>query len=201
MGIAEAKKYIQELRKRQENPYLWPDFLTGLPGKAAIIKKLAEVFPRLGKYSIAYVRISNIHPYLLKYGPDRHADIIQWAAAILKTSCALCPKCFVGTLSTHDFIIMCETRDMVKHLAEANKVFKKRIESFYTREDLQNKTILSFNRRGERVNIGLIQLISVVADQPLRIEKSRLIQSMGKDCEAMEGTGEDLRIMTDGSSA
>ena len=201
MGIAEAKKYIQELRKRQENPYLWPDFLTGLPGKAAIIKKLAEVFPRLGKYSIAYVRISNIHPYLLKYGPDRHADIIQWAAAILKTSCARCPKCFVGTLSTHDFIIMCETRDMVKHLAEANKVFKKRIESFYTREDLQNKTILSFNRRGERVNIGLIQLISVVADQPLRIEKSRLIQSMGKDCEAMEGTGEDLRIMTDGSSA
>ncbi len=39
MGLAEAKKYIQELHKKQSDPFLWPDYLTGLPDKAAIIKK------------------------------------------------------------------------------------------------------------------------------------------------------------------
>lgn len=195
MSITEAKKYIQELHKRQENPDLWPDFLTGLPDKAAIIKKLAEVYPRLGEYSIAYVRIANIHPYLLKYGPDRHADIIQWAAAILKTSCARCPKCFVGTISTHDFIIMCETTNMIKHLSEANKLFKKRIEAFYAKGDLKSKTTMSFTRNGERIKIGLVKLIGVVVDQPPGFAKSHLIQAMGRVCEAMEATGDEIRLM------
>lgn len=195
MSITEAKKYIQELHKRQENPDLWPDFLTGLPDKAAIIKKLAEVYPRLGEYSIAYVRIANIHPYLLKYGPDRHADIIQWAAAILKTSCARCPKCFVGTISTHDFIIMCETNNMIKHLSEANKLFKRRMESFYSKGDLKSKTTMSFIRNGVRVKIGLVRLIGVVADQPLDLGKSHLIQAMGRVCEAMETAGDEIRLM------
>ncbi|MDA8431488.1 MAG: hypothetical protein M0Z60_00830, partial [Nitrospiraceae bacterium] len=118
MGITEAKHYIQELHKRQENPYLWPDFLTGLPDKGAIIRNLDTVYPNLGRYSIAYVRIGNIHPYLVKYGPDRHADIIQWAAAILKTTCDKCSKCFVGTMSTHDFVITCQTKGMAGHLKE-----------------------------------------------------------------------------------
>jgi hypothetical protein len=99
MVTSEAKKYIQDLHKKQKNPFLWPDYLTGLPDKAAIIKIMDEVFPKLGEYSIAYVRIANIQPYLIKYGPDRHAEIIQWAAAILKTSSDKRPNSFVGTLS------------------------------------------------------------------------------------------------------
>jgi GGDEF domain-containing protein len=106
VGIAEAKKYIADLRKRQENPYLWPDFLTGLPEKPAIISNLQKVYPKLGEFAIAYIRIANIHPYLIKYGPDKHAEIIQWAAAILKTSCDLCQSCFVGTVSPCINIIM-----------------------------------------------------------------------------------------------
>lgn len=196
MGLTEAKKYIQELHRRQDNPYLWPDFLTGLPDKAAIIQKLEDVFPKLGKYSVAYIRIANIHPYLIKYGPDRHADIIQWAAAILKTSCDKCKNCFVGTLSTHDFIIMCETGNMVKHLKEAGRIFKKRIETYYTKEDVMNKTVLSFSRNAERVDIGLIRLVSVIADKKIRIEKANLIQDMGRVCEAMENTDDDIILMS-----
>jgi len=197
MGIAEAKKYIQELHKRQENPYLWPDYLTGLPDKAAIIKNLDSVYPKIGKYSIAYIRIANIHPYLIKYGPDKHAEIIQWAAAILKTTCEKCSKCFVGTMSTHDFIIMCETGNMVRHIKEAIRTFQKKVASFYAREDLASKTTLSFNRNGEKVNIGLMTLKAVLADKKLNIKKSHLIQEMGKICEAIEGTDTDLVIMSD----
>src|SRR3990172_2956054 len=195
MGTAEARKYIQELRRKQENPYLWPDFLTGLPDKPAILKKLGEAFPKLGKYSIAYVRIANIHPYLIKYGPDRHADIIEWAAGILKTTCEKCRNCFVGTVSTHDFIIMCESKDMGGHIREAGRIFKKRIEAYYSKEDLQKKTALSFIRNGERINVGLMRLITVIADNKVHTEKSRLIHDMGRVCEALETTDDDIVVM------
>ncbi len=197
MGIAEAKKYIQELHKRQENPYLWPDFLTGLPDKAAIIKKLGEVHPHLGEYAVAYIRIANIHSYLIKYGPDKHAEIIQWAAAILKTTCEKCSKCFVGTVSTHDFVIMCQTTNMIKHFKEAATTFKKMMEKFYTKDDLMRETTLSFSRNGKKINIGLVGLKAVIVDKKLGIPKSHLLQEMGKVCEGIEGTREDISVMSD----
>ncbi len=200
MGIAEARKYIQELHKRQENPYLWPDFLTGLPDKGAIIKNLDAVYPKLGRYAVAYVRIANIHPYLVKYGPDKHADIIQWAAAILKTTCEKCNKCFVGTLSTHDFIVTCETKNMSRHIREAGKMFGKKVESFYSGKDLASGTALSFHRDGKKVNIGLMSLKAVIADKKLNIKKSHFLQTMGKVCEAIEGTEEDIVVVTDETS-
>ncbi len=196
MGIAEAKKYIEELHKRQENPYLWPDFLTGLPERSAIIKKLEEVFPKLGKYAIAYVRIANVHPYIIKYGPDKHADIIQWAAAVLKTTCESCKGCFVATVSTHDFVLMCETKNMVKHIKEASKTFKKRVESYYTKEDLENKSTLSFKKNGEMVNIGLMRFASVVVDSSPRIEKNLLIRQMGMICDELERTEDDIIVIS-----
>lgn len=197
MGIAEARKYIQQLHRRQENPDLWPDFLTGLPDKAAIIKRLEQVYPHIGRYSVAYVRIANVHPYLIKYGPDRHAEIIQWAAAILKTTCEKCSKCFVGTVSTHDFVIMCETKNMTKHFKEAARLFRKKVEAFYNEEDQASKTTLSFNRNGGKINIGLMGLKAVIADKKLNIKKSHLLQDMGKACEGIEGTGEDIVVMND----
>ncbi len=198
MGLADAKKYIQQLHKKQDNPYLWPDYLTGLPDKGAIIKKLDAVFPKLGKYSIAYVKIGNIHPYLIKYGPDVHADIIQWAAATLKTTSQKCRGSFVGTLSTHDFIVICETKNISKLIKEAGKIFKKRVENYYTKEDLKNRTTLSFtSSSGKKVKIGLITLVSVVVDRKLSVKKTHLIQSMGRICETIEGTGGELVVMSD----
>ncbi len=196
MGLAEAKKYIEELHRKQANPYLWPDYLTGLPDKAAILKKLEEVFPRLGQLSVAYVRVANVHPYLIKYGPDSHAEVIQWAAAILKTTCEKCENCFVGTLSTHDFIVMCETANMVKHLKDAARVFSKRAEQYYSRKDLKSKTVMSFSRDGRKVNIGLMKLVGVIVDRKLSVEKKKLLYYMGRVCETLESGGEGIAVMT-----
>ncbi len=198
MGLTEAKKYIQHLHRKQDNPYLWPDYLTGLPDKSAIIKKLESVYPKLGSYAIAYVRIANIHPYLIKYGPDRHAEIIQWAAAILHTTSQKCKDSFVGTLSTHDFIMMCRTKNLMQIINEARKTFNKKIESFYTKKDLRKRTTLSFKKNGgEKVDIGLVTLISVIADSKLPTKRSHIIQDLGKICQAIEGTGEDVVVMTE----
>jgi len=197
MSLAEAKRYIQELHKKQGNPYLWPDYLTGLPDKSAIIKKLEDVFPKLGKYSIAYVRIANIHPYVIKYGPDKHADIIQWAAAVLKTTCEKCKGCFVGTLSTHDFILMCETKNMVKHIKYAGRFFGKRVTTYYKKEDLNKQTTLSFKKNGGVVNIGLMRLATVIVDKKPRFAKSLLIHHMGRVCQELERTDGSIVIMGD----
>ncbi len=198
MGLTEAKKYIQHLHKKQDNPYLWPDYLTGLPDKSAIIKKMESVYPRLGSHSIAYVRIANIHPYLIKYGADRHAEIIQWAAAILHTTSKKCKDSFVGTLSTHDFIITCRTKNMMQIFNEARRIFNRKIESFYTKKDLKKRTTLTFKRNGgEKVDIGLVTLISVIVDSKLSTKRSHLIQDMGRICQGIEGTGEDIIVMND----
>jgi len=198
MEMSEAKKYIQELHKKQKNPFLWPDYLTGLPDKPAIIKKMDEVFPKLGEYSIAYARIANIQPYLIKYGPDRHAEIIQWAAAILKISSDRSSNSFVGTLSTHEFIGMYQTKKMVKLFDEAREAFRKKVSAFYSKEDLRNDLTLSFDRNdGKKINLGLMKFIAVVADKKLRVKKGQLIRNMARICDTIEGTESEIVVMTD----
>jgi len=193
MGLVEAKKYIQDLHKRQSNPYLWPDYLTGLPDKAAIIRKMEEVFPAVGEYSVGYIRIANIQPYLLKYGPGKHAEIIQWAAAILKTTFDKCPNSFIGAFNTHDFVGMCKTRNMAKQFEEAQKMFIKKASAYYSKSDLGKGITISFDRNdGEKVNCGLMKLIAVVADKKLRVKKSHLIRNMARICEAVECSQDDM---------
>lgn len=196
MGVAEAKKYIQTLHKRQKDPYLWPDYLTGLPDKAAIIKKLAEINPKLGEYAIAYVRIANIQPYLLKYGPNQHADVIQWAAASLQTGTSGCGDSFVGTLNTHDFIVVCKAGKIRGLLEGARKVFQKKLGEFYDSKDMKKGTILHFSRdNGETVSIGLMRLIAVIADRRQKVKRSDLVNHMGSLCDALEGTDKDILVI------
>jgi len=196
MGLVEAKKYIQALHKKQSNPYLWPDYLTGLPDKGAIIRKMDELFPAAGEYSIAYIRIANIQPYLLKYGPDKHAEIIQWAAAILKTTFDKCPQSFIGAFNTHDFVGMCKTRNMAKLFEEAQEMFRKKATAYYSKNDMAKGITLSFDRNdGEKVNCGLMKLIAVVTDKKLRVKKSHLILNMARICESIEGSCDEIVFM------
>jgi len=197
MGIAEARKYIADHRKRQNNPYLWPDYLTGLPEKSAILRKLEEIYPKMGKYSVAYVRIANIQSYLIKYGPNRHADIIQWAAAILKTSADSRKNGFVGTLSTHDFMVICDCHDMQKLMEQASTLFSKRVADYYSKDDMKNQATLSFKKRdGKAVRIGLMKLVCVVADKKLPVKKSDLVLNMARVCDTIEGTDDEMVMMT-----
>jgi GGDEF domain-containing protein len=197
MGLSDARKYIADLRKRQSNPYLWPDYLTGLPDKASILRKLEEIYPKIGKYSVAYVRISNIQSYLIKYGPNRHADIIQWAAAILKTSADSRKNGFAGTLSTHDFMVICDCRDMQKLMEQASALFSKRIVDYYSKVDMKKQETLSFKKsNGKAIRIGLMKLVCVVADKKLPVKKSDLIINMARVCDALESTDDEMAIMT-----
>ena len=197
MGLAGAKKYIEDLHKKQSDPFLWPDYLTGLPDKSAIIKKMDEAFSKLGDYSVAYLRIDNIQPYILKYGPSKHGEIIQWAAAILKTSSDKFPDSFVGRLNTHDFIVICETKNMFKLIEEAREIFRKKTATYYSQKDLAKGVTLSFDRNdGKKINLGLMKFVAVVINRKLRVRRSRLILEMARICDAVIGTEEDIAFMS-----
>lgn len=185
MSLSAAKRYIDALRRKQDNPYLWPDFLTGLPDKPAIMKKVIEVYPQLGKYSIIYLRVANIQPFLIKYGPDRHVDIIQWTAAILKTTVDEY-KGFVGAFSSHDFVAICSAKDSKEFVDTVSRLFEKKIMTFYSDEDLKRGSLFSFIRDGKKIDVGFMKLVSTDISTKPDIPKDLLIPHLGRLCAELE---------------
>jgi GGDEF domain-containing protein len=162
MRIQEARKYLTALHKLQKDPFQWPDFMTGLPDRGAVYSMLREHFPKLGQSAISYIRIDNIQPFLVKYGTSNHVDVIQWCAAILKTSMDE-HKGFVGTMGNHDFIAICDAAEMESFLKEASEAFSRHVRKYYTEEDLSRKTVISFRRNGTDVELGLMRLQACTA--------------------------------------
>lgn len=180
MGIIEAKKYINDLRKKQGDPSLWPDFLTGLPDKTTTIRKVNEVYPRLDRYAVSYIRIANVQPYLIKYGSARHMEIIQWAAAILKTTIDRY-KGFMGVFETHDFVTICKKKDLKDFLEESTQLFNRKIKSFYSEEDIRKKSVISFIKEDRQISMGLMELLSVTTDDMTdTVPQDRLIPHLGR---------------------
>ena len=157
MGIREAQKFINDHRKKQSDPFLWPDFMTGLPDRAAVQKMVEKYYPKLKTYCISYICIENIQPYLVKYGSKNHVDIIQWAAGILKTTADKYDG-FVGILDTHDFIVICKRKDFDEFIKKVTSDFERKAHTFYTDKDLSNGYVLSFSREGSDVRMGLMSL-------------------------------------------
>jgi GGDEF domain-containing protein len=185
MGLREAQEYITKLHKLQDNPYNWPDYLTGLPDRAAVLKKIDEVYDKLDRYSVAYVRIVNVHPYLLKYGDSKHAEIIQWAAALLKTTATSFKGAFVGAVGTHEFAVVAKAKDMKAFLSKSKKLFVKKTRGFYTDSDIQRDYVFSFSRDGEKVLVGFMDLVHVTLEEP-RVERYNVIPYLAQLCGEVE---------------
>ncbi len=151
----------------------------------------------MGEYSVVYLRLNNIQPYLLKYGPGKHGEIIQWAAAILKTTSDKYPNSFTGTLNTHDFLIICETKNTEWFIEEAREIFRKKASTYYSPKDLANGVTLSYDRNdGKKINLGLMKFIAVVVNRKLKVKRSRLILDMARICEGLEATEEDIIVVS-----
>jgi putative sterol carrier protein len=87
---------------------------------------------------------------------------------------------------------------MAKLLEEVREIFRKKVSTFYSKEDLKNDLTLSFDRKdGKKINVGLMKFITVVADKKLRVNKGQLIRNMARVCEAMEATENEVVAMTD----
>ena len=182
MAMREARKYITALHKKQADPINWPDFLTGLPDHAAVVRKINEVYDKLGRYCVVYFRIENIEPYLAKYGTDKHMEIIEWAAAILKTTMDKYNG-FVGTIGTHEFLAICRTSCSDDFTEEAGAMFRDRVKEFYMPSDLEDGLVLSFSTDGgEHVRLGLMDLKHCIADHNCNVKKDKFLPCMKDFC-------------------
>lgn len=185
MGLNDAKRYISDLMKKQSDPYQWPDFLTGLPDRAAINAKLKEIYPRIEYHCVFYFRIKNIHPYLAKYGTKSHVEIIQWAAAILKTNSDKVGG-FVGTINTHDFVAICKKTECEDFELSVRNEFQKKARGFYNETDIKNGAVISFANGSNVHKVGLMSFAyaSTIEMDTLPIEL--VIPTLEKRCTARE---------------
>ncbi len=189
MGLPEINKYIKELRRKQSDPGNWPDYLTGLPGKSAILHELDKIYPKLGRNSVAYVRIANIYPYLIKYGYSHHADLIEWSAAILKTTAeGLDEGSFVGTIGTHDYIVISKQSEMDGILEKSQELFEKKARACYSPEDRKKGVILSFEAGGKTMRVGLMKLIYAATDEKINLPKIDILPYLSGLCSRLEQT-------------
>ncbi len=187
MGLREAKRYIEALHRKQDNPYLWPDYLTGLPDSKAVVKKVSEIFPKLGRYGVCYIRIANIEPYLMKYGYENHAEIIQWAAAILKTVAGQIRETFVGKASTHEFVVITRASKIPTFLSKANALLKRKCRQWYSEEDIKKGYIFTFeDATGAKKQAGLLKFVCAYVDRPVDVEKIELLPRLKSLCRIAE---------------
>jgi GGDEF domain-containing protein len=178
MGITEARKYITALHKKQKDPLQWPDFLTGLPDRNAIIHRARKK----GIRTIAYIRIENINPYLAKYGTTRHVEIIEWASAILRTT-AEKYNMFVGTLSKHDFVVIGANKNLNGFLEEAALIFEKKAQGFYNKEDLKTGSIMRFMNEDKEIHLGFMKFIYCTSKGIKNLKREEMILHLEKLCD------------------
>ncbi len=182
MGLRIARKYITDLHIKQANPHLWSDYMTGMPDRAATICKLNEIYEKFGRNAVVYFHIDNIEPYLVKYGTERHVEIIEWAAAILRTTMDNFGG-FVGTVGTHEFIAVCRSSASKEYVDEAVKAFRMRAKDFYKPSDLKEGVVMSFSTNsGEKVRLGLMDLKHYTTDNNCDVPMDKFLAHLKHSC-------------------
>lgn len=190
MSLQRARRYIQELHRKQDNPYLWPDYLTGLPDQRAVVKKVLDIYPKIGRFAICYLRIANIEPYLMKYGYDNHAEIIQWAAAILKSVAIETGQTFVGKAATHEFVVITRASKISDFTKKANSLLRRKLKQWYNEDDLKRGYIFAYtDSSGIERQAGLLKFVCAYVDRPLNLEKMELLPYLKTLCRKAELEG------------
>ncbi len=190
MSLQRARRYIEQLHRRQDNPYLWPDYLTGLPDQRAVVRKVSEVYPRIGRFAICYLRIANIEPYLMKYGYDNHSEIIQWAAAILKSVASETGQTFVGKAGTHEFVVITRPSKTAEFIRKANTLLRRKLRHWLNEEDIKRGYIFTFTDvTGQVRKAGLLKFVCAYVDRPVEVEKLELLPYLKNLCRKAEMQG------------
>jgi hypothetical protein len=94
-------------------------------------------------------------------------------------------------------MVMCESRELPKLMDEAADLFEKQMRNYYSHKDLKDRTTFSFTEAvGTDIRIGLMKLVYVIADTKLSVERGDLILNMASICDAVEGAGEDMMVLS-----
>ena len=158
--------------------------LTHLPGNVSIIEDLKRRIESKEVFAVGYADLDKFKAYNDKYGFERGDDVIKATARILIKAVREKgdPNAFVGHIGGDDFVFVsedsCADAICKMILDEFNKVSS----SFYSQEDLETGYIISKDRQGHELKVGLLAIsIGIVSSKKQQITHVAQIGEIGAE--------------------
>ncbi len=165
-----CSKMLELIRSRSKRT-LDANPLTKLPGNTSIITKIQELIEGKKDFALGYVDLNYFKAYNDRYGFLRGDEVIKMLARILVNLVNQIPEdTFVGHIGGDDFVFIVPLVYAQRLAEQIISFFDEIVPSFYDKEDLKEKRIISRDRQG---NIKEFPIMTVGIAIVLNTEKCR----------------------------
>lgn len=158
--------------------------LTHLPGNNSIMDELQYRIQSEKPFAIGYADLDKFKAYNDIYGFEKGDEIIKETAKIIIESAQKKgnDQTFVGHIGGDDFVYVCED-EMADGIAqEIIARFDEYAPLFYNEKDRKKGYIVSKNRQGEEVRVGLLSVsIGIVSSRKQKLTHIAQIAEIGAD--------------------
>ena len=164
VSVMDLLKHLTDLRIQlaaNANP------LTGLAGNRVIDDKIRLAVKSKHPFAALYLDLDNFKAFNDKYGFERGDAAIKLTADIIKKVTGIYGEqdAFVGHIGGDDFIILLSHNILSTFVAEQIiQKFDSRIRSLYFPDDLAQRCIVVFNRKGKREEYPIMSISIAIVD-------------------------------------
>lgn len=142
--------------------------LTGLPGNVPIHAELKKRLTKKEEFSVLYFDLDNFKSYNDVYGFLKGDKIIEFTAnTIIEEIHRNGDTGFIGHVGGDDFIAIVPYKDIEDLCQRIVAIFDKKVEQFFTDEDIQKGYIEIANRRGiiEKFPLTSLSIAAIVVEK------------------------------------
>ena len=147
--------------------------LTGLPGNVTIIREIERRVASGGDFALAYLDIDHFKSFNDRYGFARGDEVLRMIARVLVNVVRGLESgnAYVGHVGGDDFIFIMSPEYCTEACEQIITNFDQIIPTFYDEEDRVRGSILSTDRRGNRVVFPIMTIsIGLVDSRDAEIE-------------------------------
>ena len=147
--------------------------LTGLPGNVTIIREIERRISSGSHFALAYLDIDHFKSFNDRYGFARGDEVLRMTARILVNVVRglESDNAYVGHVGGDDFIFIMSPENCTEACEQIIANFDHMIPTFYDEEDRARGSILSTDRRGNRVVFPIMTIsIGLVDSRDAEIE-------------------------------
>ncbi|MBR3119170.1 GGDEF domain-containing protein [Oceanobacillus profundus] len=191
-GVVSIRELIMKLSEVQINIAKYSNPLSGLPGNHIIDDMLEKVL-HYESYTVLYLDLDHFKAFNDVYGFKSGDQLLVETANIIQQTIGKKPNYFVGHIGGDDFIAVIpnyQHEDICKRIIAR---FEQTIISFYSKEDIEQGYVKTFNRKGTMENVPLVSIsIAVVQNKHTSFSTpnalSREAAEIKRICKACEGS-------------
>lgn len=134
--------------------------LTGLPGNNSIARRIESALDKRENVCVIYSDLDNFKAFNDKYGFAKGDEVLLFNSYVLQMALKAngVTDYFVGHIGGDDFVITLPLERAYDVAQSIICMFDDGITRFYTPDDVAQKFIISFNRRGEKQIFPIISI-------------------------------------------